>query len=146
MPYIQDPTANCVVAHFPVLYIQDPTAYCVIAHFPVPYIQHRTAYCVVAHFSVPYIQDPTAYCVVAHFPVPIFRIQMCNNVSFRVCNLFACPIFGIVTQNPTTLSPTCQTSRPGTFYHNTIFRMNILKRLEYGRTPYKYGCAAIALL
>ncbi len=25
--------------------------------------------------------------------------------------------------------PPCQTSRPGTFYHNTIFRLNILNRL-----------------
>ncbi len=74
-------------------------------------------------FPVFRIQPPIALLFVFCFPV--LRIQPPIALLF----VFCFPVFRIVTQNPTTLSPLCQTSRPGTFYHNTIFRLNILEGL-----------------
>jgi hypothetical protein len=118
----------CFVAHFHLPNIQDPTAYCVVAHFLVPYIQdpnvQRHVFLCLQLVCVPYIQirPPIALLFVSCFPV--FRIRPPIALLF----IFCFPVFRIVTQNPTTLSPPCQTSRPSTFYHN-IFWLNILKGL-----------------
>ncbi len=121
------------------------------------------------------IRPPIASLLI--FLFPIFMIQTCNDMSLSIDSLFQFPISRnrppiallfvfcfpytwIVTWNPTTLSPPCQTqtSRIGTFYHNIIFWLEILKGLvakqgtygcaylQNGCATYQYGCAPVALL